>query len=482
MISGPEDYFAIYSESNVMDWGYYELTASTSYVIYAVKWDEQCRLSGPVSTYEHTSQAIDASANQITLEVANVTQSSADAVTTVTTDDPYVVMPVRTSEIEGFTDQELFAYLVEKYDYIISEYTYTGSQTRNYSRMRPDTDYTFLAFGYKAGVLTTSEMDKVNFRTLPAGDPADCTFEFSCEPDVDCAFIDITPSDKGQFYHWLVYPSYYTAEDAKNYIRMLIEYSYEDDFATFASWELSLGDDSATAWDLYPETEYKVGAVIMDYDTGEFLSDVHFSKPFTTLAKTYADLTFKMDYGPYYDLGDLIKAGQTQFESILKNGDALMPIKVAVEGECSAFYYALYANDLSDTETYPDEIFYAGLEGGGKSYPSTNLIVKYDTPMTLVAVAYDYDNNVSQLYRDVLFFTQDGASPAKDFIASMGKASSVMSIRQDAAGNDPKVAVKKYDGHKNEVVDFQTGDLRREKMIQKTEEAKMSRSRLMPLL
>ena len=263
---------------------------------------------------------------------------------------------------------------------------------------------------------------------------------------------------------------------------MLIEYSYEDDFATFASWELSLGDDSATAWDLYPETEYKVGAVIMDYDTGEFLSDVHFSKPFTTLAKTYADLTFKMDYGPYYDLGDLIKAGQTQFESILKNGDALMPINVAVEGECSAFYYALYANDLSDTETYPDEIFYAGLEGGGKSYPSTNLIVKYDTPMTLVAVAYDYDNNVSQLYRDVLFFTQDGASPAKDFIASMDKSSSVMAMKQEAAGLDVKVAVKKYDGERNDVIDFNTDELRREKMIQKTVDAKMSRSRLMPLL
>ena len=482
MISGPEDYFAIYSESNVMDWGYYELTASTSYVIYAVKWDEQCRLSGPVSTYEHTAASIGQSDNQITLKVENVTQSSADAVVTVTTEDPYVVLPIRTRELEGLTDEEIFTYLTGEYDYLMGEYTYTGDKVKTYSRMRPDTDYTFLAFGYKAGVMTTSEMDKVNFRTLPAGDPADCTFEFSCEPDVDCAFVDITPSDKGQFYHWLVYPSYYTEEDAKNYIRMLIEYSYENDFATFASWELSLGDDSATAWDLFPETEYKVGAVIMDYDTGEFLSDVHFSKPFKTLAKTYADLTFKMDYGPYYDLGDLIKAGQTQFESLLRNGDALMPIKVAVEGECSAFYYALYANDLSDTETYPDEIFYAGLEGGGKSYPSTNLIVKYDTPMTLVAVAYDYDNNVSQLYRDVLFFTQDGASPAKDFIASMGKASSVMSIRQDAVGNDLKVAVKKYDGQKNEVVDFQTGDLRREKMIQKAEKAKMDRSRLMPLL
>ena len=482
MISGPEDYFAIYSESNVMDWGYYELTASTSYVIYAVKWDEQCRLSGPVSTYEHTSSSIDASDNQITLEVANVTQSSADAVTTVTTEDPYVVMPIRTSELEGLTDEELFAYLVDKYDYIIGEYTYTGSMTKNYTRMRPDTEYTFLAFGYKAGVMTTSEMDKVNFRTLPAGNPEDCTFEFSCEPDVDCAFIEVTPSDKGQFYHWLVYPSYYTKEDAKNYIRLTIQHAYEGDFATFASWELSLGTDSATAWDLYPETEYKVGAVIMDYDTGEFLSDVYFSEPFTTLAKKYADLTFNMEYGPYYDLGELIRAGQTQFEPVLKNGDALMPIKVAVEGQCSAFYYALYANDLSDTETFPEEIFYAGLEGGGKSYSSTNLIVKYDTPMTLVAVAYDYENNATQLYRDVLFFTQDGASPAKDFIASMKKSASTMSVKQDAVSQEVMMPVKKYDEERSMIVDFQTEDLRRENMVRNAEEAKKLRSRLLPLL
>ena len=482
MISGPEDYFAIYSESNVMDWGYYELTASTSYVIYAVKWDEQCRLTGPVSTYEHTSASIDASDNQITIEVANVTQSSADAVTTVTTEDPYVVMPIRTSELEGLSDDELFAYLVDKYDYIIGEYTYTGSMTKSYTRMRPDTEYTFLAFGYKAGVMTTSEMDKVNFRTLPAGNPEDCTFEFSCEPDVDCAFIEVTPSDKGQFYHWLVYPSYYTKEDAKNYIRLTIERAYEGDFATFASWELSLGNDSATAWDLYPETEYKVGAVIMDYDTGEFLSDVYFSEPFTTLAKKYADITFKMEYGPYYDLGELIRAGQTQFESVLKNGDALMPIKVAVEGQCSAFYYALYANDLSDTETYPDEIFYAGLEGGGKSYSSTNLIVKYDTPMTLVAVAYDYDNNATQLYRDVLFFTQDGASPAKDFIASMKKAASTMSVSQNAVSPEVVMPVKKYDEQRSMIVDFQTEGLRRENMVESAKEAKMLRSRLLPLL
>ena len=422
-ISGPEDYYAIYNESNVMDYGYYELTAATTYVIYAVKWDEQCRLTGPVSTYEHTSADIDPSENRITLEVQNVTQSSADAVVTVTTDDPYVVMPIRRDEIEGLTDEELIVYLKEGYDYIMSEYTYTGDYTKTFGRMRPDTDYAIIAFGYKAGTLTTSKIEKVFFKTLPAGDPAECTFRFNVEPDVDCAFVEVIPSDKGQFYHWSVYPSSCTKDDARTFITTMIDQVYEGDIKTFSSWELSLGTESATAWDMLPETEYKVGAVVMDYDTGEFLSDVIFSEPFMTLAKTYADLTFNMDYGPYYDLGDLIKAGQTQFEPLLEDADALMPFKVSVEGKCSAFYYALYANDLSDTVTYPDEIFYAGLEGGGKSYPSTNLLVKYDTPMTLVAVAYDYDNNVSQLYRDVLFFTQDGASPAKDFIASMQKIS-----------------------------------------------------------
>lgn len=487
MISGPEDYFAIYNESNVMDWGYFELTASTKYVIYAVKWDEQCRLSGPVSFYEHTSQAVSASENQITLEVTAVTQSSADAVTTVSTDDPYVIMPIRRSEIEGMTDQEIFVYVNSNYDYLIGEYTFTGDAVKTFSRMRPDTDYTIIAFGYKAGVMTTSEMDKVHFKTLPAGNPADCTFEFSCEPDVDCAFIQVTPSDKGQFYHWLVYPSYYTADDARNYLQMVIRDYYEGDVATFSSWELSLGTDSATAWDLYPETEYKVGAVVMDYDTGEFLSEVVFSEPFMTLAKTYANITLNMDYGPYYDLGELIKAGQTQFEPLLKDGNAILPIKVSVEGECSAFYYDIYSNDLSDLDIYPDEIFYAGLEYGC-SRPSSNFVVKYDTPMTLVAVAYDYDNNPTQLYRDVLYFTQDEASPAKDYISSMKKSSSAMSVAAKAApAAEVKVSSKKrdaaaplmlYSQDRHEEAMGKVEALRSERLRKEVSEAMFRRSKL----
>lgn len=488
MISGPGGYFDVFSESDVVDWGYFEVIASTKYVLFAAKWDEQCQLIGPVSIYEHTSASVESSENQITLEAVNVTQSTVDAVVTVTTDDPYAVIPIRKIEVEGMADDEIFAYLVNKYDYILSEYTFIGDKTRTYSKLRPDNDYILFAFGYKAGVMTTSEMDKVEFRTLPAGDPADCTFEFNVEPDVDCAWVDVIPSDKGQFYHWLVYPSYYTKQDAKDYITMTIERGYEGDFASFASWELSLGPDSATAWDLYPETEYKVGAVIMDYDTGGFLSDIIFSEPFMTLAKTFADITINMEYGPYYDLGDLIKAGQTQFEPLLKQGNALMPVKVTVEGECSAFYYDIYSNDLSDTVKYPDEIFYAGLIGGGCPYNSTNFIVEYDTPMTVVAVAYDYDNNPTVIYRDVMRFTQDGASPASEFIAQMGRSVS-NAARTSYVEVLPEipVGVKKNEGlrisrgellQKDAEARSAVEEIRREKAEKKVNDAKMRRYKM----
>ena len=485
-IKGPEDYYAIYNESNVVDWGYYELKASTTYVLYAVKWDQQCVLTGPVSTYEHTSQAVDQSVNQITLEVTNVTQSSADASATVTTEDPYVIMPIRTSEIAGMTDEEIFVYVTDKYDYIVSEYTYTGNHSKTYSRMRPDTEYTMLAFGCKAGTMTTYEMDKVNFKTLPAGDPMECTFEFSVIPDVDFAFVEVTPSDKGQFYKWIVCPPYYTADDVMYFIDQLIEVYYEGDYVTFSSWELSLGDDSANVWDLYESTEYKVAAVIMDYDTGEYLSDVIFSETFTTLEKTYANLEFVMDYGPYYDLGELIRAGQTQLNDMLMYGDALFPVKVKVKGKCSAFYYEIYQNDLTDVDTYPDETFYARLQYEGCTRESSTTAVKYNQYMTFVAMAYDTEGNVTRLYRDLLFFTPEGVSPAEEFIASIKKSQANLKAKAAPAQMEVKAVNRELPKNlispaalqaKHEAAMSKVNDMRRVRFMKDIHDAKMRKEK-----
>ena len=62
--------------------------------------------------------------------------------------------------------------------------------------MRPDSDYTIVAFGYKAGTLTTSKIWREEFHTLASGDPQECTFSMNIVPSTDNAWIEIIPSDK----------------------------------------------------------------------------------------------------------------------------------------------------------------------------------------------------------------------------------------------------------------------------------------------
>ena len=102
-----------------------------------------------------------------------------------------------------FGDQELTVACAREllnkapeYDYIISSYTYEGTSTNTFGSMRPDSDYTIVAFGYKAGTLTTSQIWRKEFHTLASGDPQDCTFSMNVVPGVDNAWIEIIPSDK----------------------------------------------------------------------------------------------------------------------------------------------------------------------------------------------------------------------------------------------------------------------------------------------
>ena len=219
----------------------------------------------------------------------------------------------------------------------------------------------------------------------------------------------------------MAYPSNYTADDAKNFVKAMIEEWYEGDVEVFSSWELSQGDVAQTVWDMLPDTEYKLGAVIMDYDTGEFLTDVYFSEPFKTKTFTYADVTIDLEYGPYYDLNDLIAAGLTDYEEYLDYGDAVIPVTIKLEGNYVEYYYDIYTQDLTNVEDWPDSIFYEGLWYGA-DVESATFVVKYDCDMTFVAIAYDNEYNPSRLFREYAYFTKEGASPVEDYIASMTPA------------------------------------------------------------
>jgi hypothetical protein len=435
------EFFSIYNLSDILEDGWFECKADTKYYIFAAKWNENCDIIGEVGYYEHTSAHLEPSNNVLTLELKNLTQSSVDVTVRTTTYDPYVVLPLRKDAVEGLNDDELFELITTEYDYVISSYTYEGTSTNTFSSMRPDSDYVIVAFGYKAGTLTTSQMWREEFHTLASGDPKDCTFKMTVIPSVDNAWIEIIPSDKGHAYHWMIYPAGYTAEDAMSYIKnTIIKRGYDNDYAVFASWELTQGDENTTVWDLAPDTDYKLGVVIMDFDKCEFLSDVYFSDVFHTDAVEYADIAISIDIDKYFDVDELVAAGYEGFA--MYAGNAMIPVKVNIEGECSMFYYDFYGNDLTDTEDYPDNIFYEYLWDGAP-YESASFFLPFDKVMTVIAVAYDDLGNPSPLYREAVCFTREGCSTVEEYEAMQTSAKSAYVAPKSIVVSEPIVEARK---------------------------------------
>ena len=421
-IDSRKEYFDMCNVYDTVNDGWERVKADTKYILYAAKWDENCDLIGEVSTAEYTTAPAEMSSNKFTVEIKEVNQSQVTIAVKTTTNDPYVIIPVKSEDIEGMTDDEIFNYVTTEYDYLVREYTHNGDYTRTFSRMRPETDYTILVFGNTAGTMTT-EMVKEEITTTASGDPKDCTFTFNIVPGSDTVWFEIDPSDKGHFYNWLIYPANITAEEAKSYIHdTILGKYYEGDIPAFSSWELTQGYITTTAYDLRPETDYKIGVVIMDYDTAEFITDMTFSDVFTTQTMEYADIDISVEWSEYWDGEALFEYGYSQFEGC--DNEAVVPMSVNIEGEYEEFYFAVYNHDLTDEYTFPDDMFYEDLNMG---YSIKNMImaIPMDTEMTVVAVAYDAMFMPSKLFRKVICLTKEGALDPKAFMAYGGEPSAL---------------------------------------------------------
>ncbi len=470
------DYFDMCNVYDTVDDGWERVKADTKYIIYAAKWDEDCNLLGEVSFAEYTTPKAAMSENELTVEIKEVNQSQVTVKVTTTNNDPYVVIPVKSEDIDGMTDSEIYKHVTTKYDYLVSEYTFNGNYTHTFSRMRPETEYTILVFGSKAGTQTT-EMIKIEVTTTASGDPKECTFTFNVVPAADNAWIEIDPSDKGHFYNWLIYPAEYTADEAKAYIRTIIDNYYEGDIPAFSSWELTQGYITTTAYDLRPETDYKIGVVIMDYDTAEFITDMVFSEVFTTTAMEYADITISVEWDEYWDGEALFEYGYTQFEGC--DNEAIVPLSVNIEGEYEEFYFAVYNRDLTDENALPDDMFYEDLNMG---YSLKNMImsVPMDTEMTVVAVAYDAMFMPCKLFRKVIYLTKDGASEPETFKAYGGEPSSMV-VSRTLATSEVSISDIRIDRTQHIEIDVSDADRaaieRERKATLQTELAKRNTSR-----
>jgi hypothetical protein len=208
-----------------------------------------------------------------------------------------------------------------------------------------------------------------------------------------------------------------TADDVKDDIRNMIEKSYYGDMYEFSYYELSQGKSTGKISFLAPQTQYKVAAVVMDEDTGEFLADVIFSEPFSTGEENYADITITASYDKFYDGDDLYELNADAGAQY--RGYAMVPVTVEIDGEYSSYYYTMidYVTGLEDPTKYPDSMLYETLVYYGVYYAEkVNFRAPWDKTVLLAAMAIDKEGRYSRVFRQKCQFKKRNASPIEDLL------------------------------------------------------------------
>ena len=414
------EYFEWYSDINQVN-SQFECMALTDYIVFACQWDENCMFTGEPTYVWHTSADVAPSDNVITVFVGDdVDQSSFFVDIKTTNNDPYVMMAEPSVFMEGMDEDQIYAHLLEDYGaFGLNYYVFEGDVAGRMTGLQPDTEYTLVVFGFKAGKKTTS-MQTFNVKTLSAGPAEDCTFDFKLDKaESNALHITVNPSDAAHYYYWYVYSLDTTAEQVKEDVNNLINKTYYGDMYEFSYYELSQGKSSGSIPFLAPMTQYKVAAVVMDHRTGEFLADVIFSEPFSTGEENYSDITITATFDKFYNGDDLYAVNPNAGAQY--QGYAMVPVTVTIDGEYNSCYYTIfeYVTGLEDPAKYPDAALYQTLVYYGVNYAqSVNFRAPWNKAVVIAALAIDKEGRYSRVYRQKYTFKKYAASPISDLLST----------------------------------------------------------------
>ena len=414
------EYYDWYSDINQVN-SQFECMALTDYIVFACQWDENCIFTGEPTYVWHTSADVAPSDNVITVFVGDdVDQSSFFVDIKTTNNDPYVMMAEPSVFMEGMNEDQIYAHLLEDYGaFGLNYYVFEGDVAGRMTGLQPDTEYTLVVFGFKAGKKTTS-MQTFNVKTLSAGPAEDCTFDFKLDKaESNALHITVTPSDAAHYYYWYVYSLDTTADQVKEDVNNLINKTYYGDMYEFSYYELSQGKSSGNIPFLAPMTQYKVAAVVMDHRTGEFLADVIFSEPFSTGEENYSDITITATFDKFYNGDDLYAVNPNAGAQY--QGYAMVPVTVTIDGEYNSYYYTIfeYVTGLEDPAKYPDAALYQTLVYYGVNYAeSVNFRAPWNKAVVIAALAIDKEGRYSRVYRQKYTFKKYNASPISDILST----------------------------------------------------------------
>lgn len=300
--------------------------------------------------------------------------------------------------------------------YGVQDYTGGPGSSYKYKVGSPDTDFCVIAFGYAGGV--TSEPEMVTFRTLPGGDPADCTFEAQVQEVTTYGFsFKVTPSDPTTYFTGDVcLPSEYDEARIVEEIEAGIQELY-DMQAMFGS-PMAMSDLIANYfWNgecvmdaeaLSPDTEYTMYLVALDQKTGK-VAKVH---EFPAFAKTkpVGTIVPEIELIGYYS-GDE-EAGSIFGQPDATAGKCIAVVKYNVDPSATGLYSLILEGNGMDDVEFPDDLImdsYFPFYGQTISLeqPYSFFVAPWAAEQTVFAYADDANGGIGALDRFLLYPTAE---------------------------------------------------------------------------
>ena len=293
----------------------------------------------------------------------------------------------------------------------VQDFTGGPGSLYKYKVDKADTDYYVIAFGYAGGITTEPTMK--TFKTLPAPDPMDTTFEMTASNISPYGFtVGIKPSESSTYYTFNVVSNDVYAEID---FEMLVE-ELNADFderlaaqqetdpfvtpATVLSMYYYRGPQTVSAAGISPETTCSGFVMALSQETGHVVNVIKFPD----IAKTgkLGAITPTVELVGNYSGDD--ENGAIFGKPAATQGKAITVVKYSDFEGATALYVTMTMDDASNAATYPDSVLWGTLAGYwgnpiDMTVPYSFNVVDWDADQTAFAYAVDADGNPGGLGR-----------------------------------------------------------------------------------
>lgn len=302
-----------------------------------------------------------------------------------------------------------FQYGYDNFESFIVNYLFQGNTTDDwiFIGLSQETQYLTWAVGMDyEGNYTTEFYWGPEFTTGKVEIDEKLTFDIDVEPKAVTAELTITPSDMSVYYIATVidnswYDEGYTDE---NIMQLLC-----DNYGSYITNYVYSGKvENLTVANMKPSTEYYAIAFAVD------INACTFSSPMTKVTFT------TLDSGPYasaemnywWHIDDLTAYNPVYDNYRNPNRPLLVAIDFEFNDEAESAYWIIWYGNVT-TEKYED-VYQMTLNAGPaiqyKDDPAPINYMAYNEPSTLCVIARDADENLEDMYMQLITLTEDGKS------------------------------------------------------------------------